>query len=121
MHKWGCPNLLWELMRCRRQKLTAQQLLNRNASEAIVDKDNHAIDAMKYVLMSHPEPSRKPVERRVAERLAELQKTDPTAAALSLSRVLAEEQEEEETEPSFYGGNARRLFAEMRRRRGLGW
>jgi hypothetical protein len=56
LHNWDCPNLLWELMRTRRVKLTAHQLLHRNATEAIVDKDNHARDAMKYILMSHPEP-----------------------------------------------------------------
>jgi hypothetical protein len=39
LHNWDCPNLLWELMRTRRVKLTAQQLLSRNLSEAIVDKD----------------------------------------------------------------------------------
>jgi hypothetical protein len=47
-------------MRTRRAKLTAQQLLSRNSSEAIIDKDNHARDAMKCVLMSHPEPTSKP-------------------------------------------------------------
>ena len=57
LHPWDCPNLLWELMRCRREKLSAQQLLSRNVSERIVDKDNHARDAMKYVLMSWPEPT----------------------------------------------------------------
>ena len=57
LHPWDCPNLLWELMRARRVKLTAQQLLSRNISEALVDKDNHARDAMKYQVMSHPEPS----------------------------------------------------------------
>lgn len=41
LHNWDCPNLLWELMRTRRVKLTAQQLTMRNAAEAIVDKDNH--------------------------------------------------------------------------------
>lgn len=53
-YDWGCPNLLWELMRARRVKLSSQQLLSRNTSEAIVDKDNHARDAMKYLLMSIP-------------------------------------------------------------------
>jgi hypothetical protein len=57
LHPWDCPNLLWELMRSRRVKLTAQQLLSRNVSEALVDKDNHARDAMKYQVMSHPEPN----------------------------------------------------------------
>ena len=82
LYHWGCPNLLWELMNTRRVKLTAQQLFSRNTSEAIVDKDNHARDAMKYHLMSHPEPSVKSVQRRISERLAELSKTDPTVAVL---------------------------------------
>jgi hypothetical protein len=59
LHNWDCPNLLWELMRLRREKLTAQQLLSRNVSEAIVQKDNHAWDAAKYLTMSHPEPTLK--------------------------------------------------------------
>ena len=57
LHNWDCPNLLWELMRTRRVKLSAHQLAVRNASEAIIDKDNHARDAMKYIIMSHPEPA----------------------------------------------------------------
>ena len=56
LHHWDCPNLLWEMLRTRRVKLSSQQLLSRNTSEAIVDKDNHAIDAAKYLAMSHPEP-----------------------------------------------------------------
>ena len=56
-------------MVARRVKLTAQQLLRRNTSGAIVDKDDHARDAMKYLLMSRPEPSRKSLERRVMERV----------------------------------------------------
>src|SRR5438876_8284520 len=67
LHNWDCPNLLWELMRTRRLKLTAQQLLSRNAAEAIIDKDNHARDAMKYVVMSHPEPTLKSIQQRAAE------------------------------------------------------
>jgi hypothetical protein len=59
LHNWDCPNLLWEMMRTRRVKLTAQQLLSRNISEAIVDKDNHATDACKYLVMSHPDPPEK--------------------------------------------------------------
>lgn len=115
LHNWGCPNLLWELMRARRVKLTAQQLLSRNASEAIIDKDNHARDAMKYVLMSHPEPSRKSLERRVNERVAELQKKDPTVAAAQYHKIVAEEREEDE--PGYYGAGARRRFAQMAKRR----
>jgi hypothetical protein len=106
-------------MRARRVKLTAQQLLTRNTSEALVDKDNHARDAMKYDIMSHPEPSRKTMERRVNERLAELTKLDPKIAAAQYHKIVAEERDEEEDQPSYYGGGARRRFAMMRRRRGL--
>lgn len=116
LHPWDCPNLLWELMRCRRVKLTAQQLLSRNASEAIVDKDNHAIDALKYEIMSHPEPTRKTLERRVNERVEELRKVDPTVAVAQYNRILAEEREEDD--PGYYGAGARRRFAQARRRRG---
>ena len=56
----GCPNLLWELMRTRREQLTASQLMRKNPTEAIVDKDNHLRDALKYILLSLPSPSEKP-------------------------------------------------------------
>jgi hypothetical protein len=123
LHNWGCPNLLWELMRARRQKLSAQQLLSRNASEAIVDKDNHARDAMKYLLMSHPEPSEKSLQRRVQDRVTAIAKgneqrgipPDPTMAAIQYQKILREEQEEDE--PGYYGGGARRRFAQMVKRR----
>ncbi|MFY9912448.1 MAG: hypothetical protein WAK56_21585 [Candidatus Sulfotelmatobacter sp.] len=97
------------------QKLTAQQLLSRNASEAIVDKDNHARDAMKYILMMHPEPTQKSLERRVNERLVEAHKIDPITAIANYNNIVREEMEEEEG-PSYYGGNARRRMWQMMRR-----
>lgn len=72
LHNWDCPNLLWEMMRMRRVKLTAQQLLSRNTSEAIVQKDNHALDAAKYLVMSHPEPTSKSAKEQAAEAVAPL-------------------------------------------------
>lgn len=87
LHNWDCPNLLWELMRTRRVKLSAQQLLSRNAAEAIVDKDNHARDAMKYVLMSHPEPTVKTVEQIAAEAV------QPLAAQGDLTSALIRHQQ----------------------------
>lgn len=124
LHQWDCPNLLWELMRARRVKLTAQQLMTRNMSEAIIDKDNHAVDAMKYELLSHPEPSRKSLERRVNDRLAELQKVDPvtqrpkmdaTTLVANFHKIVAEERDDEDDEPSYCGGNVRRRFAQLKR------
>ena len=43
----GCPNLVWELMRTRREQLSASQLMRKNPTEAIVDKDNHLRDTLK--------------------------------------------------------------------------
>ena len=74
VYDWDCPNLIWELMTAQRVQLTAQQLLTRNVSEAIVDKDNHARDAMKYAVMSLPAPAQKPLERRIVERVEEVRK-----------------------------------------------
>jgi hypothetical protein len=82
LHPWDCPNLLWELMRTRRVKLTAQQLLSRNTSEAIVDKDNHARDAMKYILMSHPEPAGKSRKQLAAEAVKPLAEAGDLTSAM---------------------------------------
>ena len=49
-------------MRTRREQLSAQQLMRKNPSEAIVGKDNHLRDALKCVLLSLPSPSEIPVE-----------------------------------------------------------
>ena len=131
LHPWDCPNLLWELMRTRRVKLTAQQLLSRNISEAIVDKDNHARDAMKYMVMSHPEPAKKSLERRVQERLTTLIQRERskgieagsdqamTSAMVNYQKILREEQEDDDDGPGVYQGpNARRRIREMQRRWG---
>jgi len=126
LYHWGCPNLLWELMNTRHVKLTAQQLLFRNASEAIVDKDNHARDAMKYHLMSYPEPGVKSVDRRIAERYTAAAKKDPTAAVLQYQQIVAEEQEAEpDPRGVYYGRNLRRRIQEALRKRAqagdFGW
>ena len=91
LHNWDCPNLLWELMRLRRVKLTAQQLLSRNLSEAIVDKDNHATDACKYLVMSHPEPSVKTARQLVAEAIKPLAELgDLTSANIRYLQMMSE-------------------------------
>ncbi len=124
LHQWSCPNLLWELMVARRVKLTAQQLLSRNTSEAIVDKDNHARDAMKYLLMSQPEPSQKSLERRIGEKVqtfvetAQKQGVDKDAAATSLVvqyTKMMHEAVEEDNPDTYYGGSARRRLKMIER------
>jgi hypothetical protein len=92
LHNWDCPNLLWELMRLRREKLTAQQLLSRNTSEAIVQKDNHAWDAMKYLFMSHPEPSYKTAKQLAAEAVRPLiEAGDLNSAVIRTNQMLTTE------------------------------
>ena len=114
LHQWDCPNLLWELMRTRRVKLTAQQLLSRNISEAIVDKDNHARDACKYVVMSHPEPATKSLRERAQEALKPLAEAgDLTSAYIRYKHMEAEE--EDEGKPILLG---RYVPASVRRRYG---
>jgi hypothetical protein len=129
LHPWDCPNLLWELMRARRVKLTAQQLLSRNISEALVDKDNHARDAMKYQVMSHPEPAKKSLERRVQERLTKIIEGDKTlgiepqseaamtSAMVNFQKILREEQADDDDDGPYMGPNARRRIRDMERRR----
>lgn len=61
-HPYDCPNLLWEWRRRRRVELTDRQLLTRNQSDQVVQKDNHACDADKYCEMPLPRPTQKSVE-----------------------------------------------------------
>ena len=38
--------------------------MRKNPTEAIVDKDNHLRDALKYILLSLPSPSERPKEMK---------------------------------------------------------
>src|SRR5947207_3301658 len=69
LHNDGCPNLLWELRRARREELSAGQLQHRNPTERIVDKDNHLRDALKDMVLSLPEPARETEGSRMQEAL----------------------------------------------------
>jgi hypothetical protein len=76
-------------MRTRRIKLSAHQLLSRNLGEAIIDKDNHARDAMKYVLMSQPEISVKTLEQKAAEAVKPLiEARDLTSAVIRYQQFM---------------------------------
>lgn len=44
-----CPSLIAEIALARKPKQSSQQALIKNASEQIRDKDNHGIDAQKYL------------------------------------------------------------------------
>ena len=47
----NCPWLWWEMQRLRFSDYSATTQVNQNLQEKIVDKDNHAWDAVKYPLM----------------------------------------------------------------------
>jgi len=47
-----CPWLWWEMQRLRFGDYSATTQVNQNLQEKIVDKDNHAWDAVKYALSS---------------------------------------------------------------------
>lgn len=86
-HDWDCPNLLWELMRTRRRKLTATQLMMQNQSEEIIDKDNHARDCCKYIVMSLPDPTQRSREDRIEEKLNEWRDNGLDEHSISIHRL----------------------------------
>lgn len=48
----NCPWLWWELQRLRFDDYSATTQVNQNLKEKIIDRDNHAWDALKYALTS---------------------------------------------------------------------
>ena len=97
----GCPNLLWELMRTRRERLSASQLMRKNPTEAIVDKDNHLRDALKYILLSLPSPSETPKAMK-REQLVRDAFADGTYPTLALQMAQLDQEESKECEPVEY-------------------
>jgi hypothetical protein len=112
VHNNGCPNLLWELRRARREELSAGQLVHRNPTERIVDKDNHLRDALKYLVLSLPEPTKKPFWYGEREKMQGL---DATSVMAHYGNMW-----EKEPEPIFLGRWSRarwmRRMANRRRR-----
>ena len=47
----NCEPLIWEMRRARKPRQTLKQQEVKNSSEQIRDKDNHAIDAQKYLFI----------------------------------------------------------------------
>jgi hypothetical protein len=81
--------------------------------------------------MSHPEPAKKSVERRVQERLTEIMAGEEkrgiapnseeamTSAMVNYQKILRQEQDDDDDGPGLYQGpNARRRIREIERRRG---
>lgn len=76
---YGCPNLLWELKRTRKEQLSAAQLAHKNPSERIVDKDNHLRDCLKYIVLALLEPNRQTPHQKALEKIKDVPLDDPTS------------------------------------------
>jgi len=109
VNREGCPNLLWELRRARREELSAAQLATKNPTEAIVDKDNHLRDCLKYIVLSLADPTVKTKEEQAAEAVKGL---DPTSAMIRYQQFM--EREDESLKPTPLG---RRAWIQQRLRR----
>jgi hypothetical protein len=112
VHNDGCPNLLWELRRTRREELSATQLVNRNPTEKIVDKDNHLRDALKYLVLSLPEPQKMSVEMQARSAMERIPEEDVTSRMIRYQQAI--ERAEDEQQPVGMG----RRGAMIRRRAG---
>ena len=51
----SCPELIEEIAQYRYEELSAGQTNDKNIKESPVKKDDHAIDALRYAVMSRPE------------------------------------------------------------------
>lgn len=61
----NCEKLIWELGKLRHKEFSAQVAMQHNPSEDLVQKDNHAWDALKYFLKRFPpKPKLKAAERQ---------------------------------------------------------
>ena len=56
----ACPKLIWELGQQRYKEFSASVAMNRDQPEELVDKDNHAYDALKYFIRRFPPSPSKP-------------------------------------------------------------
>lgn len=121
VHNDGCPNLLWELRRARREELSAVQLVNKNPSERIVDKDNHLRDALKYMVSAFVEPEKGTPETRAAAAVAKLglPKEDITSRMMWYQDALLRERAKDDAPVIYMGrrGIFKKILAEARQRR----
>jgi hypothetical protein len=87
LHPYDCPNLLWELKRAKRVELSARQLSTKNQSDALVDKDNHIRDAMKYLTGTVRVGAAIPIEDEIK---AQIEHLDPTTASIRAAILVRE-------------------------------
>lgn len=74
---WGCPNLLWEMMRTRRAELGAAQLKDKNPTERLIQKHNHAYDDLCYWISAGMQVPGLSTEEKWTARRQELKTLNP--------------------------------------------
>jgi hypothetical protein len=116
VHNNGCPNLLWELRRARREELSAGQLVHKNPSERIVDKDNHLRDCLKYIVSALLEPTRQTPEMVAMEAIKDIPLEDVTSRMIRYQDAMLAA-EAKNSAP--YIAMGRRAFLKMRQREAL--
>jgi hypothetical protein len=89
LHPYDCPNLLWEMKRAKRVQMTSRQLLTKNPSEALQNKNNHLCDCFKQVLGTLRNPTEIPVDEEINEALAGLDAATGSMPARFLMSKLA--------------------------------
>jgi hypothetical protein len=81
----------------RLRPVISAQLMRKNPSETIVDKDNHRRDALKYVLLSLPSPSEPPAEAERERIIREAYETgNNTTLAIRMLQYDAEHRRNDE-------------------------
>lgn len=60
-----CHNLITELVKYRYKEMRPNQIGKQNEPEEPVKADDHACDALRYLIMSRPEASKQEVERNI--------------------------------------------------------
>lgn len=107
IHNEGCPNLVWELLRARREELSSGQLVNKNPTERVVDKDNHLRDCLKYLCLAFTEPSSKTPEQRANEAIKDIPLSDPTSRVIRWQDAYLKAKEEDSAPMIPIGGRGR--------------
>jgi hypothetical protein len=86
LHAWDCPNFLWEMKQAKRAELTARQLLTRNPTEKIIDRNNHLRDCAKAILFTLKKPTAVDLGEQLREQIKDL---EPTSAQIAAQRFWA--------------------------------
>lgn len=80
-----CKELINELLSYHYEKDDAK----RNSNESPVDKDNHAIDALRYIIMHNPQPSEEDVPQTIWEYIQ--RERDKEEDGTDFSRIIGNE------------------------------